>query len=79
MTLHSNCHLVLGHNVNGPTEYTVDPFLQDSNHLETTLNQSGVHERRRRESTPHVYRSCDILPSTSLKCNSVIAEEIEIY
>ena len=29
MTLHSNCHLVLGHNVNGPTEYTVDPFLQE--------------------------------------------------
>ncbi len=27
MTLKSNCHLVLGHNVNGPTEYTVDPFL----------------------------------------------------
>ena len=30
MTLHSNCHLVLGHNVNGPTEYTVDPFLTDT-------------------------------------------------
>ena len=30
MTLHSNCHLVLGHNVNEPTEYTVDPFLQET-------------------------------------------------
>lgn len=27
MTLKANCHLVLGHKVNGPTEYTVDPFL----------------------------------------------------
>ena len=27
MTLKSNYHLVLGHNVNGPTEYTVDPFI----------------------------------------------------
>ena len=27
MTLHSNCHLVLGHKTNEPTEYTVDPFL----------------------------------------------------
>ena len=27
MTLRSNCHLVLGHNANGPTDFTVDPFL----------------------------------------------------
>ena len=27
MTLQSNCHLVLGHNVNEPTAYTVDPFI----------------------------------------------------
>ncbi len=27
MTLQSNCHLVLSHNVNEPTEYTVDPFI----------------------------------------------------
>jgi hypothetical protein len=27
MTLRSNCHLVLGHNVNGPTDFTIDPFL----------------------------------------------------
>ena len=27
MTLRSNYHLVLGHNVNGPTEFTVDPFV----------------------------------------------------
>lgn len=27
VTLRSNCHLVLGHNVNEPTEYSVDPFL----------------------------------------------------
>jgi hypothetical protein len=27
MTLKSNCHFVLGHNANGPTEYTVDPSL----------------------------------------------------
>jgi hypothetical protein len=27
MTLKSNYHLVLGHNANGPTEYTVDPSL----------------------------------------------------
>lgn len=26
MTLQSNCHLVLGHNANEPTEYPVDPF-----------------------------------------------------
>lgn len=30
MTLRSNCHLVLGHKVNEPTEYTVDPFLYQS-------------------------------------------------
>jgi hypothetical protein len=30
MTLKSNYHLVLGHNVNGPTEYTVDPFLNST-------------------------------------------------
>ena len=29
MTLKSNCHLVLGHNVNGPTEYSADPFIQN--------------------------------------------------
>jgi hypothetical protein len=28
MTLHSNCHLVLGHKINGPTEYTIDPFIE---------------------------------------------------
>ena len=28
MTLTSNCHLVLGHNANEPTEYSVDPFLE---------------------------------------------------
>jgi hypothetical protein len=27
MTLRSNYHLVLGHNINGPTDFTVDPFL----------------------------------------------------
>jgi hypothetical protein len=27
MTLRSNYHLVLGHNINGPTEFTVDPFV----------------------------------------------------
>ena len=27
MTLRSNCHLVLGHKINEPTEYTVDPFI----------------------------------------------------
>jgi hypothetical protein len=27
MTLRSNYHFVLGHNVNGPTEFTVDPFV----------------------------------------------------
>ncbi len=27
MTLKANCHLVLGHKVNGPTEYSIDPFL----------------------------------------------------
>ena len=27
MTLKSNYHFVLGHNANGPTEYTVDPSL----------------------------------------------------
>ena len=27
MTLKSNCHLVLGHKINEPTEYTVDPFI----------------------------------------------------
>jgi hypothetical protein len=26
MTLRSNYHLVLGHNANGPTEFTADPF-----------------------------------------------------
>ncbi len=30
MTLRSNYHLVLGHKVNGPTEFTVDPFLYRS-------------------------------------------------
>lgn len=29
MTLRSNCHLVLGHKINGPTAYTVDPFILD--------------------------------------------------
>lgn len=29
MTLRSNCHLVLGHKINGPTEYTVDPFVEN--------------------------------------------------
>ena len=29
MTLHSNCHLVLGHKTNEPTEYTVDPFMSN--------------------------------------------------
>jgi len=27
MTLKSNCHLVLGHKINEPTEYSVDPFM----------------------------------------------------
>ena len=27
MTLRSNCHLVLAHNMNGSTEYSVDPFI----------------------------------------------------
>jgi hypothetical protein len=27
MTLRSNYHLVLGHNANGPTDFTIDPFL----------------------------------------------------
>ena len=27
MTLRSNYHLVLNHNTNGPTEFTVDPLL----------------------------------------------------
>lgn len=30
ITLRSNCHLVLGHNVNEPTEYTVDPFISEN-------------------------------------------------
>lgn len=30
MTLQSNCHLVLGHKTNEPTEYTVDPFITGS-------------------------------------------------
>lgn len=30
VTLKSNCHLVLGHNTNGPTEYSADPFLYQS-------------------------------------------------
>lgn len=30
MTLKSNCHLVLGHKTNGPTESSVDPFLATS-------------------------------------------------
>ena len=29
-TLKSSCHLVLGHKLNEPTEYTVDPFLQET-------------------------------------------------
>ncbi|MCB9140449.1 MAG: recombinase family protein [Caldilineaceae bacterium] len=31
MTLRSNCHLVLGHKMNEPTEYTVDPFITGIN------------------------------------------------
>jgi hypothetical protein len=30
MTLRSNYHLVLGHNTNGPTEFSVDPFVYTS-------------------------------------------------
>ena len=30
MTLRSNYHLVLGHNVNGPTEFAIDPFVYTS-------------------------------------------------
>ena len=29
MTLRSNCHLVLSHKIDEPTEYTVDPFITD--------------------------------------------------
>jgi hypothetical protein len=29
VTLKSSCHLVLGHKLNEPTEYTVDPFQSD--------------------------------------------------
>jgi DNA invertase Pin-like site-specific DNA recombinase len=36
MTLRSNCHLVLGHSVNGPTEYTVDPFIQSCDSVPST-------------------------------------------
>ena len=38
LTLHSNCHLVLEHKINEPTEYSVDPFLSD--------NSCPVRERR---------------------------------
>ena len=36
MTLHSNCHLVLGHKINEPTEYTIDPFAQNCDSADTT-------------------------------------------
>ncbi len=39
MTLRSNCHLVLGHNVNEPTEYSVDPFLDQSRY---TCGSDGI-------------------------------------
>jgi hypothetical protein len=47
ITLQSNCHLVLGHNVNGPTEFTVDPFIQETTGTEsheTVCATSGPDE-----------------------------------
>ncbi|HRW06045.1 MAG TPA: recombinase family protein [Caldilineaceae bacterium] len=40
MTLHSNCHLVLGHKTNEPTEYSVDPFL--SGEIFATSGSDGI-------------------------------------
>ncbi len=49
MTLRSNCHLVLGHKINGPTEYTVDPFIENQSIAtqDTSREKNGLLRRRR--------------------------------
>ena len=44
MTLRSNCHLILGHKVNEPTEYTVDPFLYQSGSDGSRI-RTGTHRK----------------------------------
>jgi hypothetical protein len=72
MTLHSNCHLVLGYNVNGPTEYSVGPFIQEASIAEAKFATCGPDESRSRTwhrrvvSLPkHIVKSC--LPQVAFR------------
>ena len=33
MTLKSNYHVIFGHNINGPTEFSIDPFAVSTSYL----------------------------------------------
>lgn len=58
MTLRSNCHLVMAYNTNGPTEYTVDPFILEEStkaHLESLVDSSGLDGCRARTCTRLVF------------------------
>ena len=45
MTLKSDFHMVLGHEMNGPTEYSVDPFLSTCAPKRATCGDDGLRLR----------------------------------